>query len=308
MKTTVFDEDLKRIQSSINRVAPDCICQSIERMGGLTNRTYKVTTNQGKAYVVRIPGEGTESMICRNHERVSTSLACGLGIDTPLLFWGGGQKGEEGVKVTEYIADAVTLDKARMKTEDTIRDIAAVLKKLHSCGTDTGIPFEVFEMADTYEKVIRTHEVEMYPDYAEIRKRIMQIKNQVESAETIHVVPCHNDPLPENWVYGRDRLYLIDWEYAGMNDSMWDLADVSIEGEYNKEQDLYFLISYFGREPSQTEKMRFMANKLYVDYLWTLWGKARVPFDGEEMENYALERYKRLKKNLESFEQVSGFH
>ena len=48
----------------------------------------------------------------------------------------------------------------------------------------------------------------------------------------------------------------------------------------------------------------FLANKLYVDYLWTLWAKARVPYDGQPMEDWAAERYARLKKNLLEFQKV----
>ncbi len=86
-----------------------------------------------------------------------------------------------------------------------------------------------------------------------------------------------------------------------MNDGMWDLADVSIEANYNDEQDEILLKEYLGKEPSLTERQRFIANKLYLDYLWTLWGKTRVPYDGDEMEEYALNRYIRLKSNLKKF-------
>jgi len=84
-----------------------------------------------------------------------------------------------------------------------------------------------------------------------------------------------------------------------MNDGMWDLADVSIEADYSKENDELLLRSYFGKEPDELERKRFIANKLYLDYLWSLWGKTRVPYDGDFMEQYALDRYLRLKKNLE---------
>ena len=118
---------------------------------------------------------------------------------------------------------------------------------------------------------------------------------------SVKKVPCHNDPLCENWIYGDNQLYLIDWEYAGMNDGMWDLADVSIEADYNDEHDEILLKEYLGKEPSLIERQRFIANKLYLDYLWTLWGKTRVPYDGDEMEEYALNRYIRLKSNLKKF-------
>ena len=52
------------------------------------------------------------------------------------------------------------------------------------------------------------------------------------------------------------------------------------------------------------EKQRFFANKLYIDYLWTLWGKTRVAYDGEFMNHYAQERYERLKENLKKFGEI----
>ena len=54
------------------------------------------------------------------------------------------------------------------------------------------------------------------------------------------------------------------------------------------------------RIPRSDEKRRFVAAKLYVDYLWTLWGLTRVPFDGQFMQEYADMRYARLKKVLAS--------
>ena len=112
-------------------------------------------------------------------------------------------------------------------------------------------------------------------------------------------VPCHNDPLCENWVVSdTDRLYLIDWEYAGMNDGMWDVAAVSIEAGYGHTDDERFLAAYLDHTPSDAERKHLLASKIYVDYLWTLWAKTRVPYDGQSMEEWAAMRYARLKTNI----------
>ena len=58
---------------------------------------------------------------------------------------------------------------------------------------------------------------------------------------------------------------------------------------------------YLGSKPDQNEYKHFLANKIYVDYLWTLWAKTRVPYDGQPMEDWAVERYARLKDNLRLF-------
>ena len=132
----------------------------------------------------------------------------------------------------------------------------------------------------------------------------MNIKKEIDAAVQIKKVPCHNDPLCENWVEGDGRMYLIDWEYAGMNDGMWDLADVSIEAGFGETEDMMLLNKYLGHKPDVMELKHFLASKIYVDYLWTLWAKARVPYDGQPMEDWAVERYNRMKGFIAEFENI----
>ena len=89
-----------------------------------------------------------------------------------------------------------------------------------------------------------------------------------------------------------------------MNEAMWDLSCLSIEAAYSEENDLELLNAYYGREATIDEKKRFAAAKLYVDYLWTLWGLTRVPFDGQFMQEYADGRYERLKDNIEAYKKI----
>lgn len=293
MISTIPHKDILRIKELLSEVLGVQEYTELLRMGGLTNRTYKVKLCDDRIYVIRLPGEGTEEMINREDEKVSTTLACRLGIDANLLYFG-----KNGEKVTEYIDGAIMLSPDSLEERDNLEKVAQLLHSLHTCGEDTKVPFDVFDMAGAYERIIRDNHVSLYDDYHAVRASIMEIKQEMDQSPA-PVVPCHNDPLCENWVLDRDgRLFLIDWEYAGMNDAMWDLADVSIEAALSAEQDHILLSAYFGRPPTVGEYKRFGANKLYLDYLWTLWGKTRVPFDGDVMEAYAAERYARLKENL----------
>lgn len=296
----VLEKDLMRVGDILLKALGTSEYEEIVRMGGLTNRTYRVSLGSGGLFVVRIPGEGTEELIVRQDERVSTKLACDLEIDAKLLYFG-----DDGAKVTEYISDAVTMSAESMKLPGHIRQAAAVFRKLHSCNIDTGVSFEVFDMAKGYEKIIWKNRVEMYGDYEGVKEKVIKIKEEVDSICEIHKVPCHNDALCENWIMsGKKRMYLVDWEYAGMNDGMWDLADVSIEASYDHALDEMFLTEYFERKPTEMDWKHFLANKLYVDYLWTLWAKTRVPYDGKPMEEWADTRYKRLKSNISLFESI----
>ena len=299
MAREIVQQDLAKVQALVQKVLNVPGYKSIERMGGLTNHTYHVTLEDGSEYVVRIPGDGTEEMIVRSDEKASTTLACDLGIDAEMLYFG-----DDGSKVTRYIPNAVTMSSETLHEKEHIDQMAAIFKKLHTCGQDTGVPFEVFDMAESYEKIIYDKNVSMDDDYDAVKATVMDIKAQVDASADIPKVPCHNDALCENWVVGDGKMYLIDWEYAGMNDGMWDLADVSIEAGFDAEHDRMFLTSYLGKEPDTAELKHFLASKIYVDYLWTLWAKARVPYDGQPMEDWATERYARLKENIAAYQSI----
>lgn len=299
MAREIVKEDIAKVKELLRMVLGADNYAEISRMGGLTNHTYKVTMADGEEYVVRIPGEGTEELIVRSDEMISTKLACELGVDAEMLYFG-----ENGAKVTRFIPNAVTMSAETIKDPQRIAQVADIFKKMHSCGVDTKVPFEVFEMAMGYEKIIEDNNVPMFEDYSEIKAEVMNIKAEIDAAIETKKVPCHNDPLCENWVVGDGRMYLIDWEYAGMNDGMWDVADVSIEAGFDKECDRMLLSAYLDREPDVTDEKHFLASKIYVDFLWTLWAKTRVPYDGQPMEDWAVERYTRLKSFIKEYRAI----
>ena len=292
--------DIPKLKELMNLVFGDDEWKGIQRLGGMTNHSYKITRNDGEEYLVRIPGDGTEEMINRMDERKSTELGCKLGIDSPLLYFG-----DDGRKVMKFIHDPQEMNEDVMKRPENLKQAAAIFHKLHTCGEDTGVRFEVFEMADLYEKIIREGGVAFYDDYEDVKQTVMDIKAAVDATGVAPRVPCHNDSLMGNWVLDGDgKLYLIDWEYSGMNEAMWDLSCLSIEADYSPENDDQLLEAYYGRPATVEEKKRFIAAKMYVDYLWTLWGLTRVPFDGDFMQEYADGRYIRLKKNIEAYKML----
>lgn len=289
--------DIPKLHDLMQLVFGDGAWKDIQRLGGMTNHSYKITRADGQEYLARIPGDGTEEMINRLDERKSTELGCRLGIDSPLLYFG-----DDGRKVMRFIHDPQPMSEEVMRRKENLLQAAAIFRKLHTCGEDTGVRFEVFEMADLYEKIIRDGGVAFYEDYEAVKNTVMAIKAEVDKDGEAPRVPCHNDSLVGNWVIDGDgKLYLIDWEYSGMNEAMWDLSCLSIEAEYTPENDTELLNAYYGREATVEEKKSFVAAKLYVDYLWTLWGLTRVPFDGQFMQDYADMRYARLKKNIEAY-------
>lgn len=294
-------EDLPKVKALLETVFQSGEYSDIQRLGGMTNHSYKVTRADGEKYLVRLPGEGTEELINRQDEKKSTELACRLGIDSELLYFG-----DDGKKVMKFIPDPQPMDESVMKREENLRQAAQIFRRLHTCGEDTGVRFEVFEMAEAYKKIIRDNHVALYSDYEDVTKTIMDIKAAVDSEGDAPKVPCHNDCLVANWVLDcNGKMWLIDWEYSGMNEAMWDLSCLSIEAAFTEENDNALLNAYYERQATIEEKKRFIAAKLYVDYLWTLWGLTRVPYDGDFMQQYADERYARLKKNIDAYKKLS---
>ena len=285
---SIENEDIPKINELLFIVFKDSKYSKIERLGGMTNHSYKITRNDGHEYLVRLPGEGTEEMINRKDERKSTLLACQLDIDAPLIYFD-----DSGRKVMQFIHNPQTMNDKVMRKEENLKQAANIFRRLHTCKVDTGVKFDVFEMASLYERIIAKAGVELYEDYDISRKAVINIKTEMNRKNDIHKVPCHNDSLMGNWVLDENgRLYLIDWEY------MWDLSCLSIEANFSEEDDEKLLKTYFGRQVREEEKKYMIASKLYVDYLWTLWGLTRIQFDGQFMKDYADMRYYRFKKNL----------
>lgn len=292
--------DIPKIKELLSIVFGNGEWKEIQRLGGMTNHSYKITRNDKQEYLVRIPGEGTEKIINRINERKSTELGCKLGIDSPLLYFD-----DEGRKVMRFIHNPQPMSEEIMRRKENLRQAAEIFRKLHTCKEDTGVRFEVFEMASLYEKIICESSVIFYNDYKEVKQTVMDIKSAVDMTGIAPRVPCHNDSLMGNWVLdGEGKLYLIDWEYSGMNEAMWDLSCLSIEANYSKQNDEELLKAYYGRAATIEENKRFIAAKIYVDYLWTLWGLTRIPFDKEFMQNYADMRYSRLKKNINTYKRL----
>ena len=94
----IEEEDIPKLHYMMKKVFGDSDWVDIKRLGGMTNHSYKITRNDRHEYLVRIPGEGTEKMINRSDERISTELACKLGIDSPLIYFD-----DEGYKEHYYI-------------------------------------------------------------------------------------------------------------------------------------------------------------------------------------------------------------
>jgi thiamine kinase-like enzyme len=122
------------------------------------------------------------------------------------------------------------------------------------------------------------------------------------AAHPAALAPCHCDPLCENFLDTGETMWIVDWEYSGMNDPLWDLGDLSVEGMFTDVQDMEMMEAYFGRAPSAAEHGRVVIYKAMCDLLWTLWGLIQLANDNpaDDFRAYADGRFARCKALMAS--------
>ena len=127
----------------------------------------------------------------------------------------------------------------------------------------------------------------------------------VRKAIDAHPVPlkaCHCDPLCENFLDTGSRMWIVDWEYSGNNDPMWDLGDLSVEGGFDADMDRRLLEAYFGGKPTAFDAGRMVIYKAMCDLLWTLWGLIQHAHGNlaEDFWAYAGKRLARCRRLMAS--------
>ena len=100
-------------------------------------------------------------------------------------------------------------------------------------------------MIDEYKPLLASKGATLPDGYDELQRPGRRHAPSARGA-TGRLVPSHCDPLCENFLDTGERMYVIDYEYAGNNDPMWDLGDLSVEGAFGPAQDEALLHAYFG--------------------------------------------------------------
>jgi thiamine kinase-like enzyme len=268
----------------------------IKRLGGgLTNVSYKVTVG-GAAYALRLAGEGTSDYIDRVAEEHNARVAAESGINAEVIFF----DATDGTMVTRFV-EGVSMNAGDGFGRDSGAPVRAAraLKRVHSLGRVFKSRFDVFAAIDGYLDLLRGWRTPLPEDYYEVGKRARAVRLALEMSP-VALVPCHNDPWPGNLLDADGRIYLIDWEYSGMNDPMWDLADLSVEAGFGPEQDRAMMEAYHGTGLSPALCSRLEVYKAMSDLYWSVWGVVQHAKDNpaEDFWSYGLERLGRSKARM----------
>ena len=264
----------------------------IARLGGLTNLVHRVEAN-GQSVIVRIPGEGTEAYIDRKVEAQNARAAARAGVSPEVIH----ADAETGVMVTRTVPGIVTMtpEEFRARAGSPAR-AGRALRKLHISGETFEFRFELFAMIDDYLKLLSTKDVALPEGYHDIVAAAAPVK-QALAENPVPLAPCHCDPLCENFLDDGEIMWIVDWEYSGMNDPLWDVGDLSVEAGMDPAQDAELMRAYFGRDPTEAETGRMVIYKAMCDLLWTLWGLIQLADENpaEDFWAYATGRFDRCK-------------
>lgn len=267
----------------------------IVRLGGLTNLVFRVGD-----ICLRIPGRGTEEYIDRANEAVAAREAAKAGVSPALVHF----DAATGVMATRFIDGAATMTPALFRNRNGAPARAGkAFRRLHESGAIFPFRFELFAMIDDYLRILSTKDVALPAGYHDVVAEAQGVRAAL-ATQPVQLSPCHCDPLCENFLDTGERMWIVDWEYSGMNDPMWDLGDLSVEGDFDATQDEAMLAAYFGGEAPAGDRARMIIHKAMCDLLWTLWGLIQLANgnQADDFRAYADNRFARCKALMEAAE------
>ena len=269
---------------------------SSRRLAGLTNVNYFVEVADER-FVVRIPGQGTSEYIDRAAEGVAARVAADVKVNAEVLLF----DESDGLMVTRFVDGSTTMSAEHFRDLGAVGRAGEAFRRLHSSKASFAVDFQLFTMIDEYRSLLATKGTSLPHGYDDAVGRADHARRILERVPA-PLVPCHCDPLCENFLDTGTTMFIIDYEYGGNNDPMWDLGDLSVEGEFGPEQDAALLRAYFGGEPPPDQAGRMVVYKALCDLLWTLWGLIQHANDNpaDDFETYALNRFRRCQALMSS--------
>lgn len=258
---------------------------------GMTNQSYLVSY-KNEQYIVRIPGEGTEQLINREHEAAVYRAIEPLHIGEEVLFI----DAQKGYKVSRFLQQAHVCnpyDEAELKL------CMRQLKKFHHANLSVSHTFDLFEQIDFYEQ-LREEMPSLYDDYAETKQHIFSLREYVER-HTYEICLAHIDAVPDNFLILQDgSVRMIDWEYAGMQDPHVDIAMFCIYAMYDRRQIDYLIDLYFEHNCPKEIRVKIYCYIAIGGLLWSNWCEYKQSF-GISFGEYAKRQYQYAKEYYEVY-------
>jgi thiamine kinase-like enzyme len=259
--------------------------------GGITNRNFKVDVD-GASYVVRIPGAGTELLgIDREAEHSAARAAAEVEVGPEVI----GFLPEQGSLITRFV-DGQAIDEETMSDPAMLRRVASGLRSLHGSAS---IPasFSPFRVVERYREVAEGRGVTVPSAYGELRERAREIEAALGAFSPRL---CHNDLLNANFLRVGNRIFIVDYEYAGMGDIFFDLANFSVNHSFEDAVNRSLLEAYFG-DATERDLARLKLMRIMSDFREAMWGVVQQGLSTLEFDyvGYAKRHFDRCRRAVD---------
>lgn len=246
---------------------------------GLTNHNYLLTMGE-ETFVLRIPREDASHIVYRHHETLALEAIANSGIDVETLYY----DEISGYKVTRYLANAKTFEEYH--NPDAIKRCALLMKHFHSLHKKIGVRFDPIARYHSYKSKIQ------HPLYNLVPFENILNDNQKLSNEEIL---CHNDWVGGNILFDGGQTYLIDYEYAGDNDPLFDVMSFLSENAIHDENLRNIFYKYYFDEPNEAVFHQLTLWECFHNLLWCAWAMLMWQHRQEEIyQNIAAEKFNAL--------------
>lgn len=262
--------------------------------GGITNNNFRIEIGK-ETFVIRIPGANTELLGIHREDEYAANLAAGkLGVAPEVFYF----IQPEEYLVTRFI-NGRPLPPDEISQPDNIRRVMQALRKIHALEAFPG-RFDAFRVVREYSKIAQRYRVALPNKHDWLIAR-MDDAEKALSAQPRLLFPCHNDLLNANFL-SNGTLYILDWEYAGMGDKFFDLANFSENHELTDEQDAWLLKCYFEKEPTNLQWAHLKIMKIMSDLREASWGLVQIGISKLDIDfrSYADKFFGRVLENIQN--------
>ena len=252
---------------------------------GMTNRSFIFTVNN-KRYIMRIPGEGTDKLIDRREEYDVYQRVKKEPYTETILYL----NPDNGYKISEFLENTRNSDSNNVQD---VKESMNVLRKFHSQNYQVDHSFDIWKQIDFYESLRKT--ASAYRDYEEIKDRVLKLKPFIDDNVTKWSL-CHIDANYDNFLIDQNNnVFLIDWEYAGMQDPDLDIAMYAIYAGYTKEKIDQLINIYYENKVSENIRYKIYAYVAVGGLLWSNWCEYKQSL-GLDFGEYSLAQYRYAKE------------
>lgn len=257
--------------------------------GGITNHNFRIDVD-GESFVLRLVGDNTDLLgIDREVEYAANQAAAAVGVAPEVVFF----LRPEGCLVTRFI-EGRPIETAEIGKPEMIARVARALRTVHALPAVRGT-FSPFRVVEHYADLARQHKVRLPESFDRLHRHLNEILAHLPAWSPCL---CHNDLLNANFL-DDGALRILDWEYAGMGDLFFDLANFSRNHDFSEAQDVLLLQAYLGQAtPGRAARLRLM--RVASDMREAMWGLlqsgiSRLDFDFGE---YAEKHFRRAAEGM----------